>query len=138
MIIYRSKFLEVNYLERQHLMHFRWTGFAAHMDREGFYHEWLNFLGYRLHKRSRKFYIDLRTVEQWADATFFEWLFTYIIPKMASFNASAIGFLVEHPAAYGFVPREKEFFKGRKVRILFERDPQVLMEKLEMAHEGMA
>ena len=131
MIIYRSKFLEVNYLELQHLMHFMFTEYASHMDKQGLYHEVLNFTGYRLHKRSRKFLWDLRPVEHLVDETFFEWLFQYIFPKIASFNATAIGFIVNEPARYEKVPRVIRLFGKREIKVMFDDNPETLMKRLK-------
>ena len=93
MIIYKSKFLEVNYLEVQHIKHFLFSPYASYMDREGLFHEMLNFLSHRIHKRSRLFYMDMRQVEHLTDEEFMSWFHTYILPKTASYQATKCAWL---------------------------------------------
>ena len=93
MIIYKSKFLEVNYLEVQHIKHFLFSQYASYMDREGLFHEMLNFLSRRIHKRSRLFYMDMRRVEHLTDKEFMQWFHLYILPKMTSHQATKCGWL---------------------------------------------
>ena len=94
MILYGSKFLKVNFLELQYLMHFYWTDFAGYMDEEGIYHEFLNFLSKRIYKRANQIYVDWRKVEHLISPETIDWFLQYILPKTASHKAYRLGFLV--------------------------------------------
>ncbi len=95
MILYTSKFLKVNYLELQYLMHFYWTDFASHMDEDGIYHEFLNFLSRRIYKRANQIYIDWRKVEHLISQETIDWFLQYILPKIASHKAYRMAFLIK-------------------------------------------
>ncbi len=97
MVLYTSKFLRVNYLELQYLMHFYWTGYAAYMDSEGIYHEFLNFLSKRIYKRANQIYVDWRPIEHLILQETIDWFLKYILPKIASHKAYRLAFLVNNP-----------------------------------------
>ncbi len=130
MILYKSKFLEVNYLELQHITHFVFSEYAAYMDTEGIYHEMLNFLGQRIHKRSRLFYLDLQKTDHLIEPEFFGWFEQYILPKLASFNARKLAYLTglnpdQHPENHIYT-----LPSGKDLEVRFFRQPQKLMQWL--------
>ncbi len=129
MIIYKSKFLEVNYLEVQHLKHFLFSPFSAYMDKEGLYHEFLNFLSGRIHKRSRLFYMDMRHVEHLTDKRLLDWFNTHILPRMASFNARKTAWLFQNDKFH----LDTQFRLNENLIIHQKsfRDPQKLMDWLK-------
>jgi hypothetical protein len=92
MILYSSKFLKVNYLELQYLMHFYWSEYAGYMDEEGVYHEFLNFLSKRIYKRANQIYVNWRQVEHLISQETIDWFITYILPKIASHKAYRMAF----------------------------------------------
>jgi len=94
MVLYTSKFLRVNYLELQYLMHFYWTDYAGYMDQEGIYHEFLNFLSKRIYKRANQIYVDWRKVEHLISQETIDWFLQYILPKIASHKARRMAFLL--------------------------------------------
>jgi len=100
MILYTSKFLRTNYLELQYLMHFYWTEYAGHMDEEGIYHEFLNFLSKRIYKRANQIYVDWRSVEHLISQETIDWFLQYILPKIASHKAYRLAFLVNKPEQF--------------------------------------
>ncbi len=128
MILYKSKFLEVNYLELQHLTHFLFSDYASYMDGEGVYHEMLNFLGFRIHKRSRRFYLDLRNIEHLIDKEFFPWFEKYILPKLASFNADKVAYLLKNTSISDIPERKITLFKNRDINVRFFDNPAGLMQ----------
>ncbi len=97
MVLYTSKFLRVNYLELQYLMHFYWTDYAGYMDNEGIYHEFLNFLSKRIYKRANQIYVDWRKVEHLVTQETADWFIKYILPKIASHKAYRLAFLLNNP-----------------------------------------
>ncbi len=94
MILYTSKFLKVNYLELQYLMHFYWTEYAGYMDEEGVYHEFLNFLDKRIYKRAHQIYIDWRQTEHLVSQETADWFIKYILPRIVSHKPHRLGFLL--------------------------------------------
>jgi len=96
MILYTSKFLKVNYLELQYLMHFYWSEYAGYMDTEGIYHEFLNFLSKRIYKRANQIYVDWRQVEHLISQETIDWFLQYIVPKIASHKAYRMAFLFKN------------------------------------------
>ena len=95
MILYSSKFMKVNYLELQYLMHFYWTDYAGYMDEEGVYHEFLNFLNKRIYKRANQIYVDWRKIEHLISQETVDWFLQYILPKIASHKAYRLAFLLK-------------------------------------------
>lgn len=100
MILYSSKFLKVNYLELQFLIHFYWTDFAGYMDNEGVYHELLNFLDKRIYKRGQQIFIDWTKIEHLVSQETIDWFFKYILPKITSHKAYRLGFLFSNKKEY--------------------------------------
>jgi len=94
-IIYHSKFLEVNYLELQYLMHFRWSRFAAYMDREGIYYETARFAEKRVKRRADQIYLDWRHISHLIEPETLPWLEEYIFPKIFSHHPHKLGILLE-------------------------------------------
>ncbi len=130
MILYKSKFLEVNYLELQHITHFVFSEYAVHMDTEGVYHEILNFLGRRIHKRSRLFYLDLHRIDHLLEPEFFDWFEQYILPKLASFNARKIAYLTGITNEKQLKNHTIALPSGKTVEAAFFEKPQALMQWL--------
>jgi len=97
MLLYSSKFLKVNYLELQYLMHFYWTDYAGYMDEEGIYHEFINFLNKRIYKRANQIYIDWRKVEHLISQETIDWFIQRILPKIVSHKAYRLAFLLNNP-----------------------------------------
>ncbi len=126
MILYRSKFLEAHYLELQHLMHLRYTEYAAYMDAEGVYHEMLNFFSGRIHKRARAVMLDLRSVDMLADAEFEKWFLQHILPKIASFNARLMVFVTGHKPDDS-IPEELQLFSTGSIAIRHAQTPSQAM-----------
>jgi hypothetical protein len=94
MVIFNSKFSQVNYLELQYLLHFYWTDYAGYMDSEGVYHEFLNFLSHRIYKRANQIYIDWRKIEHLISQETIDWFLQYILPKIVSHTPYRMGFLL--------------------------------------------
>ncbi len=94
MILYSSKFLKVNYLELQYLTHFYFGDYAATMDEEGVYHEFVNFLNKRIYKRGNQIFVDWRKVENLISQETADWFIQYILPKIASHKAYRLAFLL--------------------------------------------
>ena len=128
MILYKSKFLEAHYLELQHIMHLRYTEYAAYMDAEGVYHEMLNFFSGRIHKRARAVILDLRTVDQQADATFENWFLQHILPKIASFNARIMAFVTTRNKTDD-IPGKIELFPPAEIEIIHVPIPARALER---------
>lgn len=126
MILYRSKFLEAHYLELQHLMHLRYTEYAAYMDAEGIYHEMLNFFSGRIHKRARTVMLDLRSVDMLADAEFEKWFLQHILPKIASFNARLMVFVTGRNQDAG-IPEKLHLFPTGNIEIRHAETPSQAM-----------
>jgi len=105
LILYPSKFLKVNYLELQYLMHFYWTDYAGYMDSEGVYHELLNFLNKRIYKRGNQIYVDWRKVAHLISQEHIDWFIQYILPKIASHKARRMAFLFADTSKYT-VPKQ--------------------------------
>ncbi len=126
MILYQSKFLRVNYLELQYLMHIYWTDYAAYMDDEGIYHEFLNFLSRRIYKRANQIYVDWKNVEHLISQETIDWFIKYILPKIASHKAYRMAFLVNNPDKYKLDSKIKVNNTEFEARIF--TTPEELME----------
>ena len=128
MILYTSKFLKVNYLELQYLMHFHWTEYAGYMDAEGVYHEFLNFLSKRIYKRANQIYVDWRQVEHLISQETIDWFLQYILPKIASHKAYRMAFLLNNPDKIQLPEKVKVNNLSLTARIF--SDPELLMQWL--------
>ncbi len=128
MVLYTSKFLKVNYLELQYLMHFYWTDFAAHMDEEGIYHELLNFLSRRIYKRANQIYVDWRKVEHLILQETIDWFIRYILPKIASHKAYRLAFLLNQPEL--IILPDKIKVNSREIEAKVFSEPEKLMQWL--------
>jgi len=128
MILYTSKFLKVNYLELQYLMHFYWTEYAGHMDTEGVYHEFLNFLSKRIYKRANQIYVDWRQVEHLISQETIDWFLQYILPKIASHKAYRMAFLLNNPDKIQLPEKVKVNNLSLTARVF--SDPEILMQWL--------
>ncbi len=128
MILYQSKFLKVNYLELQYLMHFYWTDYAGYMDEEGVYHEFINFLNKRIYKRANQIYVDWIKVEHLISQETIDWFIQYILPKIASHKAYKLAFLLKNPKKIA-VP-EKIKVNNTYIQAQVFDNPKFLMEWL--------
>ncbi len=128
MILYQSKFLKVNYLELQYLMHFYWTDYAGYMDEEGVYHEFINFLNKRIYKRTNQIYVDWIKVEHLISQETIDWFIQYILPKIASHKAYKLAFLLKNPKKIT-VP-EKIKVNNTYIQAQVFDNPEILMEWL--------
>ena len=126
MVLYQSKFLKVNFLELQYLMHFYWTDYAAHMDEEGIYHEFLNFLSKRIYKRANQIYMDWRKVEHLISQETIDWFIKYILPKVASHKAYRMAFLLNNPDKIKIDSIIK--VNNREIEVRVFTDPEELMK----------
>ncbi len=104
MTLYTSKFLKVNYLELQYLMHFYWSDYAGYMDSEGVYHQFINFLDKRIYKRANQIYVDWRQVEHLISQETIDWFIKYILPKIVSHKPYRLAFLLNDPGKI-FLPQ---------------------------------
>ncbi len=128
MILYTSKFLKVNYLELQYLMHFYWTEYAGYMDTEGIYHELLNFLSKRIYKRANQIYVDWRQVEHLISQETIDWFLQYILPKIASHKVYRMAFLLNNPDKIQLPKNIKVNNLSLTARVF--SDPEILMQWL--------
>ncbi len=128
MILYQSKFLKVNYLELQYLMHFYWTDYAGYMDEEGIYHEFINFLNNRIYKRANQIYVDWRKVEHLISQETIDWFIQYILPKIASHKVYKIAFLVNHQQKISI--SNKLIINNKEIKTGIFTNPEKLMEWL--------
>ncbi len=126
MVLYQSKFLKVNFLELQYLMHFYWTDYAGYMDEEGIYHELLNFLNKRIYKRANQIYVDWRKVEHLINQETIDWFIKYILPKIASHKAYRMAFLMNNPGKIKLP--EKIKVNNTEIEFKVFSSPEVLME----------
>ena len=128
MILYQSKFLKVNYLELQYLMHFYWTDYAGYMDEEGIYHELINFLNKRIYKRANQIYVDWRKAEHLISQETINWFIQYILPKIVSHKVYRIAFLVNHQQKISI--SDKLIINNKKIKTGIFTNPEKLMEWL--------
>jgi len=128
MILYSSKFLKVNYLELQYLVHFYWTDFAGYMDEEGIYHELLNFLNKRIYKRANQIFVDWRKVEHLISQETIDWFIKYILPKIASHKAYRMAFLLSEEGIVTLP--EKIQVNNVTIEAKIFTNPEVLMKWL--------
>ena len=128
MILYKSKFLEVNFLELQYLSHFFWSDYAGYMDKEGIYHEFINFLNKRIYKRANQIYVDWRKVEHLINQETIDWFLQYILPKIASHKSYRMAFLFQHPELFK-LPENIEV-NSRTIEAKTFSNPEKLMQWL--------
>jgi len=128
MILYSSKFLKVNYLELQYLMHFYWADYAGYMDEEGIYHEFLNFLSKRIYKRANQIYVDWQKVEHLISQETIDWFVKYILPKIASHKAYRMAFLLSKERIVSLP--EKIQVNNITIEAKIFTNPEVLMQWL--------
>lgn len=128
MILYSSKFLKVNYLELQYLMHFYWGEYAGYMDEEGIYHEFINFLNKRIYKRANQIYIDWRQAEHLISQETVDWFVQYILPKIVSHKPFRLAFLLDTPEKIS-LPENIQLSHGKITTSIFS-DSEKLMHWL--------
>ena len=100
MIIYKSKFLEVNLLELQYTFHFFWSEYARHMDEEGVYYESLRFLNHRVRRRADQIYLDWRNIQHLISPETFQWYAQYIFPSLFSYRGRRLAILFNELPAW--------------------------------------
>ncbi|NPA43635.1 MAG: hypothetical protein GXO27_06390 [Chlorobi bacterium] len=125
MILYRSKFLEVNLLEVQYVMHFLWREYARHMDEKGVYYETLNFLKHRVRRRADSIYMDWRNIQHLVSRETFDWYEQYVLPQVFSHRPHKLAFLFNPPVPFelpGFVT-----VHGKRVPVRAFTSPSDLM-----------
>jgi len=128
MILYKSKFLEVNLLEIQYTMHFLWSEYARHMDAEGVYHETLNFSKHRVRRRADQIYMDWRNIEHLVSRETFDWYVQYILPHLFSSHSHKLALLFNTLPTWK-VP-EKITVNNRDIQVRAFTDPSALMQWL--------
>ncbi len=133
MILYKSKFLEVNFLELQYLMHINWMNYAGYMDKEGVYHEFINFLNNRIYKRANQIYVDWREVEHLVSQETIDWFFEYILPKIASHKPYKMAFLLSDISKIGVLDKIK--VNNTQITLKLFTQPDELMEWLMQGAE---
>ena len=128
MLIYKSKFLEVNYLELQYLIHINWMEFASFMDSEGVYKEYVNFLEKRIYKRGNQIYVDWRKIEKLISQETIDWFLKHILPKIVSHKPYRLAFLFNYEKL--FQVQDKVKIGERFLEIKSFSNPNILMKWL--------
>ena len=130
MLLYKSKILEVNYLEVQYLIHLAFKPQAKNLDLGEIKKEFFLFLENRVKRRGRHFFIDFRNIEQVIDKNFINWFHSEVMPEIFSLkgNNEAI-FLTQDKAKELSLPK---FFIVREklLEVKIFTDPKEAMNWL--------
>lgn len=116
MLLYKSHYLTVNYLETKYLAFLQWTKPSDLLDETGYYSEILNFINKRIKRPARYILWDMLVIQDRIDKSFIDWIENYILPELLSIKAQKIAFVINNELAKDIIIEEKTF-RNKKVEV---------------------
>ncbi len=93
MLLYHSKFLLVNYLEIQYLLHIKFLPATKEIDSIELKAEFMLFIDKMVKRRARHILIDTENIEHICSSDFILWFDKIILPMLKSIKADKIAWL---------------------------------------------
>ncbi len=93
MLLYQSKYLFVNFLEVQYLLHIKFKDECKSLSVNELKAEFLLFFDKMVKRKARHFLIDTENIEHLLDMDFVKWLNLNIIPLIKSIKADKIAWI---------------------------------------------
>ena len=102
MLLYKSKYFFVNFLEVQYLMHFKFTDACKNLNTNELKAEFLLFFDKMVKRRARHFLIDAENIEHLLDINIVNWLNINILPLIKSVKADKIAWIIQTQKNFDF------------------------------------
>jgi hypothetical protein len=93
MLLYKSDYLSVNYLEVQYLIHFKFKELAQNIDENTLKAEFFVFFDKMVKRKARHFLIDTQNIEQFVNIDFISWFNRTIFSLVKSIKTDKIVWL---------------------------------------------
>ncbi len=128
MLLYRSKYLIVNYLEVQYLFHVKWTKMANKLDEKQIKDEVINFTNNMVNRKAKFIFCDITDIQNIADKQLFDWHDNNILNKIASKEICKKAILLSNN--YFFEDYDFKVFDNKIIEIRFFNNSKKAMNWL--------
>lgn len=95
MLLYKSDYLNVNYLEIQYLLHFKFKESAQNISENTLKAEFLAFFDKMVKRKARHLLIDTENIEKIVNIDFISWFNSIIFPLIKSIKTDKIAWLIK-------------------------------------------
>ena len=96
MLLYRSKYLFINYLEVQYLFHIKFLEPTKNLTATELKAEFMVFIDQMVKRKGRHFLIDTENIESFCDSNFISWFNRIILPQIKSVKTDKIAWLFKN------------------------------------------
>jgi hypothetical protein len=131
MLLYSSKYLSVNYLEVQYLMHIKFSEQTKNATEQELKADFLLFYDKMVKRRGRHFLIDTENIENIISSKFVVWFTKTVFPLVKSVKADKIAWLFKKGIPDNFDIDEKA--TENVVQKIFDNSQQAMKWLLENA-----
>lgn len=95
MLLYKSDYLNVNYLEIQYLLHFKFKESVQNISENTLKAEFLAFFDKMVKRKARHLLIDTENIEKIVNIDFIYWFNSIIFPLIKSIKTDKIAWLIK-------------------------------------------
>ncbi|MEA3452111.1 MAG: hypothetical protein U9Q83_09450 [Bacteroidota bacterium] len=107
MLLYRSKYLFVNYLEVQFLTHIKFFPEVKEINSTEFKAHFMVFINEMVKRKGRHIMIDTENIESFCDSDFISWFNRIVLPQIKSVKTDKIAWLFKNGFAQEIKIEEK-------------------------------